>query len=87
MSARSSSLLKTSGEFCPPLMALSDEFCGMAIDWYGGLVRTRLEEMEATVKVMDNASKINDWVAINNGQFIAVDQCSMRFSTADRSIS
>lgn len=28
----------------------------------------RLEEMEATVKVMDNASKINDWVAINNGK-------------------
>lgn len=28
----------------------------------------RLEEMEATVKVMDNASKINDWVAINNGE-------------------
>lgn len=27
----------------------------------------RLEEMEATVKVMENASKINDWVAISNG--------------------
>lgn len=27
----------------------------------------RLEEMEATGKVMDNALKINDWVAISNG--------------------
>jgi len=26
----------------------------------------RLEEMESTVKVMENASKINDWVAISN---------------------
>lgn len=28
----------------------------------------RLEEMEATGKVMDNALKINDWVAISNGK-------------------
>jgi translation initiation factor 3 subunit C len=28
----------------------------------------RLEAMEATGKVMDNALKINDWVAISNGQ-------------------
>ena len=27
----------------------------------------RLEEMEATGKLMDNALKINDWVAISNG--------------------
>lgn len=27
----------------------------------------RLDEMEATGKVMDNALKINDWVAISNG--------------------
>jgi translation initiation factor 3 subunit C len=27
----------------------------------------RLEEMEATGKTMDNALKINDWVAISNG--------------------
>ena len=27
----------------------------------------RLEEMEATGKVMDNALKINDWVAISTG--------------------
>lgn len=26
----------------------------------------RLDEMEATIKVMDNAAKINDWVAISN---------------------
>jgi hypothetical protein len=24
--------------------------------------------MESTVKVMENASKINDWVAISNGE-------------------
>lgn len=28
----------------------------------------RLEEMEATGKVMENALKINDWVAISNGR-------------------
>jgi len=28
----------------------------------------RLEAMEATGKVMDNALKINDWVAISNGK-------------------
>lgn len=28
----------------------------------------RLDEMEATGKVMDNALKINDWVAISNGR-------------------
>ena len=27
----------------------------------------RLKEMEATGKVMDNALKINDWMAISNG--------------------
>lgn len=27
----------------------------------------RLDEMEATGKMMDNALKINDWVAISNG--------------------
>src|ERR1700683_5376416 len=27
----------------------------------------RLDEMEATGKVMDNGLKINDWVAISNG--------------------
>jgi translation initiation factor 3 subunit C len=27
----------------------------------------RLFQMEATGKVMDNALKINDWVAISNG--------------------
>ena len=30
----------------------------------------RLEEMETTGKVMDNALKINDWVAISNGTLI-----------------
>ncbi len=29
---------------------------------------SRLDEMEATVKVMENAMKINDWVAISNGE-------------------
>lgn len=29
----------------------------------------RLDEMEATGKVMDNALKINDWVAISNGMY------------------
>lgn len=28
----------------------------------------RLEEMETAVKVMENASKINDWVAISAGK-------------------
>lgn len=31
----------------------------------------RLEEMEASGKMMDNALKINDWVAISNGVSIA----------------
>ena len=30
----------------------------------------RLEEMEATGKAIDNALKINDWVAISNGALI-----------------
>ena len=30
----------------------------------------RLEEMEASGKQMDNALKINDWVAISNGRYI-----------------
>ena len=30
----------------------------------------RLEEMEATGKLMDNALKINDWVAISNGAYL-----------------
>jgi translation initiation factor 3 subunit C len=30
----------------------------------------RLVEMEATGKVMENALKINDWVAISNGMYI-----------------
>jgi translation initiation factor 3 subunit C len=30
----------------------------------------RLDEMEATGKVMDNGLKINDWVAISNGTCI-----------------
>ena len=29
----------------------------------------RLDEMEACGKVMDNALKINDWVAISNGEY------------------
>jgi translation initiation factor 3 subunit C len=29
----------------------------------------RLDEMEATGKVMDNGLKINDWVAISNGVY------------------
>ena len=29
----------------------------------------RLDEMEATGKVMDNALKINDWIAISSGKF------------------
>lgn len=33
----------------------------------------RLDEMEATGKVMDNALKINDWIAISNGEL-----CSFR---------
>lgn len=32
----------------------------------------RLLEMEATGKVMDNALRINDWVAISNGMFSAI---------------
>ena len=31
----------------------------------------RLDEMEATGKAMDNALKINDWVAIQNGKLVA----------------
>lgn len=29
----------------------------------------RLEELEASVKAIDNAAKINDWAAISNGSF------------------
>lgn len=29
----------------------------------------RLDEVEATIKTIDNAAKINDWVAISNGAF------------------
>lgn len=36
----------------------------------------RLDEMEATGKVMDNALKINDWVAISNGKPVASRQHS-----------
>lgn len=32
----------------------------------------RLDEMEATGKVMDNALKINDWVAISNGMHASI---------------
>ena len=32
----------------------------------------RLEEMEATGKAMDNALKINDWVAISNGTHVLI---------------
>jgi translation initiation factor 3 subunit C len=32
----------------------------------------RLKEMEATGKVMDNALKINDWVAISTGEFLKI---------------
>ena len=34
-------------------------------------VDKRLKEMEATGKVMENALKINDWMAISNGTSIA----------------
>ncbi len=34
-------------------------------------VDKRLKEMEATGKVMENALKINDWMAISNGSSIA----------------
>ncbi len=32
----------------------------------------RLEEMEATGKAMDNALKINDWIAISSGRLIHI---------------
>lgn len=31
----------------------------------------RLDEMEATGKIMENGQKINDWVAISNGVFVS----------------
>jgi len=62
-SAKSSSPPKTSGE-CRRALGGQDEGVTDVVRGCGG----RLEEMEATVKVMDNASKINDWVAINNGE-------------------
>lgn len=43
----------------------------------------RLEEMEATGKIMENALKINDWVAISNGtlfDFCAVDWADDRYN-------
>lgn len=33
----------------------------------------RLKEMEATGKVMENALKINDWVAISTGEFFKIN--------------
>lgn len=35
----------------------------------------RLDEMKATGKVMENALKINDWVAISNGTMLAPTLC------------
>jgi translation initiation factor 3 subunit C len=47
----------------------------------------RLEEIEATGKVMDNGLKINDWVAISNGGSCRIfirytDRCSLRIRQA-----
>jgi len=41
----------------------------------------RLAEMEATGKVMDNAKKINDWVAISNGALKTALQCETPHSS------
>lgn len=38
----------------------------------------RLEEMETSGKQMDNALKINDWVAISNGEFFIANMKAMR---------
>ena len=43
----------------------------------------RLEEMEAAGKQMDNALKINDWVAISNGQLHAIARKAVRLTDPD----
>ena len=43
----------------------------------------RLDEMEATGKLMDNALKINDWVAISNGAYTSALSFPLETSRKD----